>query len=125
MQEINTTTAPAPLGHYSQAIVHKDLVYVSGQLGIDPNNPENNISGIREQTAQTLKNLEAVLLASGSSLDAVLKVTVYISDVSYWGDVNAVYADVFQSHKPARSAVPTKSLPKGFLVEIDAIAAVN
>ncbi len=125
MKIIETPDAAKPLGHYSQAVVHNGIVYVSGQLPIDPNNTDHFLETVEDQTLQTLKNLEAVLLSSNSAIGLVLKTTVYISDISIWAQVNQVYADFFKDHKPARAAVPTKNLPKGYLVEIEAIAAVK
>lgn len=125
MEVISTPDAPAPLGHYSQAIVHGGLVYVSGQLGIDPRTGERGEASIEEETEQALKNVAAILVAAGSSSDKVLKTTVYISDISLWGRVNEAYAKFFGDHKPARAAVPTGDLPKGFRIEIEAIAAVG
>ena len=125
LKTITTDKAAAPLGHYSQAVVHNGLVYVSGQLAIDPNNPDRQITSIQEEAELTLQNVQEVLRASGSELDKVLKATIYISDIGLWADVNAVYAKVFGDHKPARAAVPTKDLPRGFRVEIEVIAAVS
>ncbi len=122
MEIITTDLAAEPLGHYSQAIVHNGLVYVSGQLPIDPNDPSMFLETVEDQTLQTLKNLQAVLEAANSDKSLVLKSTVYISDISIWAQVNQVYASFFEDHRPARSAVPTKNLPKGYLVEIDVIA---
>ena len=125
MKIIETSEAAKPLGHYSQAVVHDGIVYVAGQLPIDPDNTDQFLETVEEQTMQTLKNLKAVLIASGSDIDSVLKTTVYISDISIWAQVNHVYAEFFGDHKPARAAVPTKNLPKGYLVEIEAVAAVK
>lgn len=122
---ISTDNAAEPLGHYSQAVVHNGLVYVSGQLAIDPKNSDRQVTSIQEETELTLQNLKEVLRASGSDLNKVLKATIYITDISLWADVNAVYAKMFGDHKPARAAVPTKDLPRGFRVEIEAIAAVG
>ncbi|MFT5171041.1 MAG: 2-iminobutanoate/2-iminopropanoate deaminase [Candidatus Marinamargulisbacteria bacterium] len=124
MEAVMTERAPAPLGHYSQAIVHNGLIYVSGQLPIDPKNESGPIGSIEDQTRQTLANLEAILSDNGSSKNHVLKVTIFISDISLWAAANQVYADFFQDHRPARSAVPVNDLPKGFQIEIEAIAAI-
>jgi 2-iminobutanoate/2-iminopropanoate deaminase len=124
MKKISTDKAPIPAGHYSQAIVHDGIVYVSGQLPIHPLSGEKINSSIQSQTQQVLTNLAAILEASGSRMDQVLKVTVYISDISLWGKVNEVYSLVFGDHKPARAIVPTKELHHGFLIEVDAVAAV-
>ena len=125
MKSTYTENAPAPGGHYSQAIVHNGLVYVSGQLPIDPKTGEKQTGSIEEQTRLVLQNLSAILDASGSSLKKVLKVTVYISDISLWGKVNEVYAEIFGNHRPARAIVPTKDLHFGFKLEVDAIAAIQ
>ncbi len=124
MNIIQTNNAAQPLGHYSQAVVHNGLVYVSGQLPIDVNNPDEYIETVEDQAQQALINLQEVLKAANSDKSKVLKVTMYISDISIWAQVNQVYAQFFGDHKPARSAVPTKHLPKGYLVEIEAIATV-
>jgi len=125
MQVVSTPNAPAPAGHYSQAIVHGGVVYVAGQLPIDPQTGEKRTGPIEEQAEQALKNVAAILRAAGSGLDRVLKVTVYVSDITLWDRVNAVYARVFGDHRPARAVVPTRELHYGFQVEIEAIAAVS
>lgn len=125
MKSISTPGAPAPAGHYSQAIVHGGLVFVSGQLPIDPATRAPHTGTIEEQTELALRNLAAILEASGSVAGRVLKTTVYVSDIELWGRVNAVYATFFGEHRPARAVVPTRDLHFGCLVEIDAIAAVN
>ncbi len=125
MKSVQTEKAPLPGGHYSQAIVHNGLVYVSGQLPVDPETGEKQTGSIEEQTRLVLQNLSAILEASGSSLDQVLKVTVYISDISLWGKVNEVYAEIFGEHRPARAIVPTRDLHFGFKIEVDAVAAVR
>ena len=122
---ITTPTAPIPAGHYSQATVHAGVVYVAGQLAIDPVTGERNLGSVEEQTERTLRNVEAILIAAGSDLAHLLKVTVYVADISHWSAVNTVYARILGPHKPARAIVPTKELHYGFLVEIDAIAAVK
>ena len=125
MRAVETTQAPKPAGHYAQAVIHGGLVYVSGQLAVDPETGEKRLGSIEEQTEQALSNIAAILDAAGSRLDLVLKTTVYVSDISLWGRVNSVYAKVFGAHRPARAVVPTKELHYGFLVEIEAIAAVE
>lgn len=125
MKKINTSKAPLPLGHYSQAIVKENVIYVSGQLPIDPNDEDAVFVTPEEQTLRTLQNLEAVLKAAGGTKNSVVKVTIYISDIALWAAVNSAYSDFFGDHKPARSAVPVPALPKGCLVEIDAIAYVE
>lgn len=125
MIEISTPNAPLPAGHYSQAIVHNDIVYVSGQLPINPQTGEKRIGSIEEQTEQALKNLSAILEAAGSDINRVLKTTVYVSDIALWDRVNVVYARFFGEHRPARAVVPTRELHFGFQIEIEAIAIVN
>ena len=125
MIEISTQNAPKPAGHYSQAIVHNDIVYVSGQLPIDPLTGEKRIGTIEEQAEQALKNVAEILKASGSDLNQVVKTTIYVSDIELWDRVNKVYARFFGDHRPARSVVPTRKLHYGFQIEIDAIASVK
>lgn len=125
IQRITTPNAPIPAGHYSQATIHNGVVYVAGQLAIDPATGERKLGSIEEQTERTLRNVEAILLASGSDFAHVLKMTVYVADIELWGAVNATYAKILGPHKPARAIVPTKDLHHGFLVEIDAVAAVR
>jgi 2-iminobutanoate/2-iminopropanoate deaminase len=124
MIEIRTPNAPQPAGHYAQAIVHDGLVYVSGQLPIEPQTGARCNGTVEEQTEQALHNVAAILEAAGSRPDRVLKTTVYVSDISLWGRVNAVYAAFFGDHRPARAVVPTRELHYGLLVEIAAVAAV-
>lgn len=125
IKPVLTPDAPQPGGHYSQAIVHNGLIYVAGQLPIDPATGEKKLGSIEEQAEQTLNNVRAILWAAGSDLDRVLKMTVYISDISLWGKVNEVYARVMGEHRPARAVVPVKDLHYGFQIEIEAIAAVR
>ncbi len=125
MREIATDHAPRPAGHYAQAVVYHGLVYVSGQLAVDPETGEKRLGSIEEQTRQALQNLAAVLRAAGSDVDRVLKTTVYVADIALWDRVNGVYADFFGGHRPARAVVPTRELHYGFLVEIDAVAALK
>ena len=125
MKEIFTTDAPSPAGHYSQAIEHLGLLYVSGQLPIVPGSKEKTVGTIEEQTEQALANLEAILKKGESGKNEVLKVTVYISDISLWDRVNSVYARFFGEHRPARAIVPTRELHFGFQIEIEAVAAVR
>lgn len=122
---IQTPNAPAPAGHYSQAVVHHGLVFVAGQLAIDPLTGDRKLGSIEEQTEQALANVAAILQAADSGLDRVLSMTVYVSDIALWGAVNAVYARIMGDHRPARAVVPTRELHHGFLVEIQAIAATR
>ena len=125
MRMISTPDAPPPAGHYSQAVVYGDTVYVSGQLAVDPVTGEKGVGSIEEQTHRTLRNIEQILLSAGSDLDHVIKTTAYISDIELWGGVNQAYAEVFGDHRPARVVVPSRDLHYGCLVEIEAIAALR
>jgi 2-iminobutanoate/2-iminopropanoate deaminase len=122
---IQTERAPTPAGHYSQAVVYNGLVFVAGQLAIDPQTGERKLGSIEEQTEQTLKNVSAILKAAGSDMNLVLKMTVFVADINLWERVNAVYARVMGEHRPARAVIPTRDLHHGFLIEIDAIAATE
>jgi len=124
MKEIFTPKAPKPAGHYSQAVIHGNIIYVSGQLPIDPVTGEKRLGSIEEQTEQVLKNISEILIATGSDINHVIKTTVYISDIQLWDRVNEVYGKFFGKHRPARAVVPTKDLHHGFQIEIEAIASL-
>ena len=124
MRTIETPSAPTPRGHYSQAIVHAGLAYVAGQLPIDPGTGEVVGATAAEQAVRTLRNVEAVLEAAGSSLDRVLSLTIYVTDESHWPGVNSAVAEVFGAHRPARAIIPISPLRGGAMLEIQAIAAV-
>ena len=123
MKKVETKNAPAAIGPYSQAIVTNGLVYTSGQIPIDPATGSIETEGIEAQTEQALKNLIAVLKASGSGPDAVVKTTCFLSDIGNFAAFNSVYEKYFTG-KPARSCVEVSALPKGALVEIEAIAEI-
>lgn len=125
IRKIKTENAPTPGGHYSQAVVYNGLVFVSGQLAIDPQTGEKKLGSIEEQTEQALKNVAEILKAADSDLSRVLKMTLYISDMNLWAAVNTVYAKMLGEHRPARAVIPTRELHYGFLIEIEAIAATN
>ena len=121
--EIRTDAAPAPVGPYSQAIQLGDLIFVSGQIPLDPKTGEIVSGEIEEQTRQVLRNLKAVLEAADSDLSRVVKATVYLTDMSLFPRINAVYAEAFDADPaPARATVEVSALPLGAHVEIDAIA---
>jgi 2-iminobutanoate/2-iminopropanoate deaminase len=120
---VHTQDAPTPGGHYSQAVVYNGMVFVAGQISIDPRTGEKMLGSIEEQTEQALKNVGEILKAANSDLSRVLKMTVYVSDIDLWGRVNEVYARVMGEHRPARAVIPTGELHYGFLIEIDAVAA--
>ncbi|MCM3902621.1 MAG: Rid family detoxifying hydrolase [Pyrinomonadaceae bacterium] len=125
IRTIQTEKAPTPAGHYSQAVVYNGLVFVAGQLAIDPQTGERKLGSIEEQTEQALKNVSEILKAAGSDMKLVLKMTVFVADISLWERVNEVYSRVMGEHRPARAVIPTKELHHGFLIEIDAIAATE
>lgn len=119
---VHTNQAPAAVGPYSQAVKLGNLVFASGQIPLLPANGQLESGGIREQTRQVITNLRAVLEASGSGLDKVVKTTVYIVRMSDFPLVNEVYAEFFQNDPPARACVEVSALPKGAEVEVEAIA---
>lgn len=120
---ISTTSAPAAIGPYSQAIKCGNLLFCSGQIPVNPATGEIP-EGIKAQTAQSLANVKALLAAAGTSIDHVVKTSVFLADMSLFGEMNAVYAENFTEPFPARSAVAVRELPKQVLVEIEVIAAL-
>ena len=125
IQPVSTSAAPTPAGHYSQGIVHGSLVFVAGQLPFDAARPGVLPEGATAQTEQTLRNVAAILAAAGSGLDRLLSVTVYVSDIALWPEVNAAYARVLGEHRPTRAVVPVPTLHHGALVEIQGVAALR
>ena len=124
-QIINTENAPAPIGPYNQAVKSGHLLYTSGQIPIDPATGILVSGGIREQAIQVLENLKAVLEVAGCTLDDVIKTTVFLADMADFPELNTLYAEYFgENNAPARSTVQVAALPKGALVEIEAIAKV-
>ena len=121
-QRIQTETAPAAIGPYSQAIRANGLVFCSGQIPIDPATGEFVAGGIAEQTEQVLKNLSAVLEAAGSSLARVVKTTVFLADMKEFAAMNEVYGRFFTGQTPARATVAAAGLPRDARVEIEAVA---
>ena len=122
--KIATSKAPAAIGPYSQAIVCGDMVFTSGQIGIDPACGEITGKDVREQTEQVMKNLTAVLAAAGSSMELAIKTTCFLADIADFAAFNEVYGKYF-IQKPARSCVAAKALPKGALVEVEVIAKLG
>ncbi|OHE06961.1 MAG: deaminase [Sulfurimonas sp. RIFOXYD12_FULL_33_39] len=124
MKFVQTNKAPSAIGPYSQAVVANGMVFTSGQIALTPEGVmlENDIV---IQTNQVLKNLKAVLEEAGSSMDSVIKTTIFLASMDDFVIVNEIYAEIFGSHKPARSTVAVKTLPKNALVEIDAVALVK
>lgn len=124
LKKIATDKAPAAIGPYSQAIVCGDMVFTSGQIGIDPACGEITGKDVREQTEQVMKNLTAVLAAAGSSMELAIKTTCFLADIADFAAFNEVYGKYF-IQKPARSCVAAKALPKGALVEVEVIAKLG
>ncbi|OCR06821.1 deaminase [Helicobacter pullorum] len=120
---VSTNQAPQAIGPYSQAICVNGMVYTSGQIGLTPSG--EMVQGIEAQTRQVLENLKAILKNAGSGFDKVVKTTIFLSDMDNFGIVNGIYAEFFGEHKPTRSTVAVKSLPKEALVEIECIASSN
>ena len=125
MEYIHTKNAPQAIGPYSQAIKIDGFIYTSGQIALLPNGSDEILQkGVAEQTRQVLTNLQNVLEAAGSSMDKVVKTTIFLANMEDFATVNKIYEEFFGTHKPARSTVAVKTLPKNALVEIDAIAKV-
>ena len=125
MEKIKLPNAPEPKGHYSPAVVHNGLIFVSGQLPRNAATSEVETGAIETQTELALRNVEAILLAAGSDLNHVLQMTIYVSEMELWDKVNETYARVLGEHKPARAIVPVKDLHFGTKIEIQAIATVK
>lgn len=123
-QAIHTNQAPAAIGAYSQAIKAGDTVYISGQIPLDPATGEICSAAIREQIHQVFKNMRAVASAAGGTLADAVKVTVYLTDLSNFAAVNDIMAEYFPEPFPARAALEISALPKGSLVEADAILSL-
>lgn len=121
IEYIESTKAPEAIGPYSQAIKSNGLIYTSGQIAIDPLTQKFNSGDISEQTIQVIKNIDAILTASHSNFDKIIKVTVYLKDLKDFESVNRIYEQYF-TNKPARSTVEVNRLPKDALIEIDCIA---
>jgi 2-iminobutanoate/2-iminopropanoate deaminase len=121
---IRTAEAPAAIGPYSQAIESGGLIWVSGQIPLDPGTGELVGGGIEKQTHRALTNLRAVVEAGGSGLERALRVTVYLADMADFGAFNTVYAEYFPSDPPARVCIEASALPKGARLELDAVVAV-
>lgn len=122
MKAISTTKAPGAIGPYSQGIQIGEFIYTSGQIPIDPATGTFAEGGIKEQTRQSLQNIKAILEEAGSSMDKVVKTTVFLADMNDFADMNSVYAEFFSEPYPARSAVAVKTLPKNALIEIEIVA---
>ena len=124
MKFVQTSEAPSAIGPYSQAVVVNGMVYTSGQIALTPDGIMLE-DDVVVQTKQVLKDLSAVLKEAGSSLDNVVKTTIFIANMDDFATINEIYEEAFKTHKPARSTVAVKTLPKNALVEIDAVALVD
>ena len=122
---IHTDKAPKAIGPYSQAIRTETMIYTAGQTGLDPATGELVSSGVEAQTRQVLTNLKYVIEAAGSSVGNVVKTTVFLTDMSDFPKMNAIYAEFFGENPPARSTVAVAGLPKGGLVEIEAVVLIG
>ena len=125
MNKIKLQDTPEPKGHYSSAVVHNDLIFVSGQLPMNLATREIENGSIEAQTELALRNVEQILLAANSDLNHILQMTIYISEMELWDKVNETYARILGEHKPARAIVPVKDLHFNTKIEIQAIAAVK
>ena len=119
---IKTNTAPAAIGPYSQAVQAGNMLFVSGQLGLDPATGDFAEGGVAAQTAQSFKNIKAILAEAGYTMADIVKTTVFLTDMSDFAEVNEIYAGQFEGTYPARSAIAVKTLPKNGLVEIEVVA---
>jgi len=126
MKFVQTDKAPSAIGPYSQATVVNSMVYTSGQIALKPDGSDELLSeSVEVQAVQVLRNLEAVLEAAESSMGSVIKTTIFLANMDDFAAVNEIYEEAFGSHKPARSTVAVKTLPKNALVEIDAVALIK
>ena len=124
MRTVATPRAPAARGHYSQALVHGGVAYIAGQLPIDPDDPARRLADFESQARQVIANVLAIVEAAGSAPEGILRATVYITDIAHWPAFDRIYAEMLGGHKPARTVVPVAQLHYGYLVEMDAMAAV-
>ena len=123
-QIINTTSAPAPIGPYNQAVLAGNFLFVSGQVAINPENGELNMPNIEEETHQVMRNLKAVLLEAGLTFDNIVKSSIFLTDMGNFAEVNEIYGKYFTADFPARETVQVSALPKNVNVEISVIAIV-
>ncbi|MDN5304279.1 MAG: 2-iminobutanoate/2-iminopropanoate deaminase [Fusobacteriaceae bacterium] len=125
MKKIHTDNAPKAVGAYSQGIKVDNFLFVSGQIPIDPKTGEFVSDDIKEQTLQSLKNIEAIVKEAGGTIENIVKVGVFLDDINDFAAMNSVYEDFFGNHKPARAAVEVAKLPKSAKIEIEAIAYIK
>jgi 2-iminobutanoate/2-iminopropanoate deaminase len=125
MHAIATPQAPAPLGHYAQAVAHNGLLFISTQLPIEPGHPPDPAAPAAIQAERALRNVLAIAAAGGAPPDRILRITIFLADIAAWGEVNAAYARVMGDAKPARGVIQVAGLHHGFKVAMEAIAAVG
>ncbi|ACO03212.1 MAG TPA: RidA family protein [Persephonella sp.] len=124
MQIIETEKAPKAIGPYSQAVKYESLIFISGQIAIDPQTEEFIGGDIVKQTERVMENIKGILEEAGLSFEHVIKTTIYLKNIDDFQKVNEVYGRYFKNHKPARATVEVSNLPKGALIEIEAIAGI-
>ena len=124
LEIITTDKAPAAIGPYSQTVKFENLLFCSGQIPLDPSTGEIVSGDIKAQTERVMNNIAAVLSAAGAGFDDVIKTTIYLVDMGDFASVNDIYGRRFQNHRPARSTVAVKGLPRGALLEIEVVAAL-
>ncbi len=121
IEHIKTNQAPEALGHYSQGTIGNGMIFTATQLPIDPANPEKPKGSIEQQTLQVLENIAAVIRAGSGDLDTIMRVTIYVSDISLWDEMNLHYVNFMGKHKPARGVLQVNKIRKGYNVSMDAI----
>ncbi len=124
MQMIYTDKAPKAIGPYSQAVKYENFIFISGQIAIDPNTQEFIVGDIETQTKRVMENIKAILEEAGLNLNHIIKTTIYLKNLEDFDKVNKIYGEYFTEYKPARATVEVSNLPKGALVEIEAIAGI-
>ncbi len=124
-KNINTQNAPAAIGPYSQGVLAGDILFTSGQLGIDPSTGKLAGEDIETQSRQALLNLAEIIIASGGTKESIIKTSIFITEMTAFQKVNQIYSDFFEGHRPARSVVGAAALPLGAKIEIEAIAVIQ
>ena len=125
MRIVTTSTAPQAVAHYSQAIEQDGLLFLSGQIPLDPETGQMVPGGIEEQADRVLRNVSNLLIAGASDMNHVLKTTIFLTDLSHFKTVNEIYAKHFGAHKPARTTIQVAALPAGAMIEIEAVARLR
>ena len=125
MDFVETSNAPAALGHYSQATVANGFIYTATQLPMNPNDTTAPKGSIKEQAHQVLNNIIEIVRAGGGDIDSIMRITIYVSDIKYWDEINSVYEKVMKDHMPARGVLEIKNIRKGYDVAMDAVAVVK